>query len=223
MDRFEDEQQDRKIIIYNFRWFNVISVFNAKPGHVMRNLIIFILAVFIVSCIQSSPRVMIKTELGDIIVELYPDKAPVTAENFLRYVDEGKYDGATFYRVVRDDNQPRDSIRIAVIQGGLFDDNAGGFPSIVHETTELTGILHKDGVISMARWHPGTATDDFFICIGDQTELDYGGMRNPDGQGFAAFGKVVEGMETVLKIHNLEAPGQYLDPQVKIERMARIE
>ncbi|MBL7113743.1 MAG: peptidylprolyl isomerase [Bacteroidales bacterium] len=188
----------------------------------MRSLIFLIIVAFITSCSQS-PRVIIKTEMGDIVVELYPEKAPVTVENFLRYVDEERYGGATFYRVVRDDNQLNDSIRIDVIQGGLFDDDAEGLPPIAHETTAQTGILHKDGVISMARWHPGTATDDFFICVGDQPGLDFGGERNPDVQGFAAFGKVVEGMETVLKIHSIEAPSQYLDPQVEILEIARIK
>lgn len=187
----------------------------------MKNLLFLFAILFIVSCVQG-PRVEIKTELGDIVIELYPDKAPVTVENFLSYVDKGLYVGATFYRVVRDDNQKNDSIRIAVIQGGLYDDNAESLPPIEHETTDQTGILHKDGVISMARWHPGTATDDFFICVGDQPELDYGGDRNPDNQGFATFGKVVEGMETVLKIHSIEAPTQYLDPQIKIREIKRL-
>ena len=188
----------------------------------MRRLIILAVALFIISC-SHEPRVIIKTELGDVVVELYPEKAPVTVANFLRYVDEEKYGEATFYRVVRDDNQVNDSIRIEVIQGGLFDDDAEGLPPIAHETTTQTGILHKDGVISMARWHPGTATDDFFICVGDQPELDAGGNRNPDKQGFAAFGKVVEGMDTVLKIYSIEAPSQYLEPQIKILEISRIQ
>ena len=186
----------------------------------MKHMILYMAALFLLSCTHE-PRVMIKTELGDMIIELYPEKAPVTVENFLRYVDEGRYEGATFYRVVRDDNQPGDSIRISVIQGGLFDDDAEVLPPIGHETTLQTGILHLDGVISMARWRPGTATDDFFICVGDQPELDYGGARNPDNQGFAAFGKVIDGMETVLKIHSIPAPTQYLDPQVKILEIKR--
>jgi len=198
-----------------------ISHFIAKLKLTMKNLIILIAALLIVSCSHST-RVIIKTEYGDIVVELYPEKAPVTVANFLRYVDEERYGEATFYRVVRDDNQVNDSIRIEVIQGGLFDDDAEVLPPIAHETTEQTGVLHLDGVISMARWHPGTATDDFFICVGDQPALDYDGDRNPDLQGFAAFGKVVEGMETVLKIHGIEAPSQYLDPQIKILEIKRV-
>ena len=98
-----------------------------------------------------------------------------------------------FTAIVRSDNQPGDSIRIAVIQGGLYeDDHPAMLPPIAHETTRQTGILHKNGVISMARGHPGTATSEFFICVGDQPALDYNGKRNPDKQGFAAFGKVIQ-------------------------------
>jgi len=170
------------------------------------------------------PRVLMETEMGEIMLEVYPDKAPVTASNFLTYVDENRFEGAVFYRVVRSDNQPGDSIRIAVIQGGLYEDNHPAMlPAIAHETTQQTGILHKDGVISMARWHPGTATSEFFICVGDQPELDYDGKRNPDKQGFAAFGKVIDGMDVVRKIHHLSAEGQTLDPAVKFLKVSRLD
>jgi peptidyl-prolyl cis-trans isomerase A (cyclophilin A) len=163
-----------------------------------------------------------ETELGDMTLEVYPDRAPVTAGNFLTYVDENRFEGAVFYRIVRPDNQPDDPIRIAVIQGGLYaDDHPAMLPPIAHETTGQTGILHKNGVISMARWDPGTATSEFFICVGDQPELDYGGQRNPDGQGFAAFGKVIDGMEVVTKIHRLPVEGQYLNPVIRILRIRR--
>jgi len=126
--------------------------------------------------------------------------------------------------VVTMDNQPDDSIRIEVIQGGLFDDNHPAMlPPIRHETTAESGILHTDGVISMARWEPGTATSEFFICVGDQPELDYGGRRNPDGQGFAAFGKVIKGMNVVKKIHVQPADGQYLNPVIPILEVSLIE
>jgi len=172
---------------------------------------------FLYTGCNNNPRVLLKTEYGDIVVELYPDKAPVTASNFLKYVDEGRYKGATFYRVVRNDNQPDNNIKIEVIQGGLFEDNHPAMLApIINETTKQTGILHKNGVISMARWQPGTATSEFFICVGDQPALDYGGMRNPDEQGFAAFGKVIKGMEVVKKIQSLPAEGQYLNPRVPI-------
>ena len=171
----------------------------------------------IAGCSDPNPIVLIKTELGDIAVEVFIKKAPVTGSNFLRYVEENRYEGAVFYRVVRMDNQPDDSIRIEVIQGGLYEENHPAMlPPIDHESTAETGILHLDGGISMARWHPGTATSEFFICIGDQPELDFGGRRNPDGQGFAAFGKVIKGMDVVREIQRQPADGQYLNPQIRI-------
>ena len=143
------------------------------------------------------------TAFGAVRIEVYPEQAPVTVANFLSYVDAGKYDGASFYRVVRMDNQAQNNIKIEVIQGGLGMEAAEGrFPDIAHETTETTGLKHVDGAISMGRLAPGTASSEFFICIGDQPDLDYGGKRYPDGQGFAAFGKVISGMDIVRKIHN---------------------
>jgi peptidyl-prolyl cis-trans isomerase A (cyclophilin A) len=168
-------------------------------------------------CTKQNPQVVIKTEFGDITVELYPDKAPVTVDNFLMYIKENRFKEATFYRVVTMENQPDNDIKIQVIQGGNFDDDhPDSLPPIVHETTDQTGIKHKDGVISMARMEPGTANDDFFICIGDQPELDFGGKRNTDGQGFAAFGKVVKGMDVVHKIHQVPAPEQWLEKGIPI-------
>jgi len=188
-----------------------------------KTLILFGIVLLITSC-NSNPRVVIKTEMGDITVEIYADKAPVTGLNFLKYVQENLYKGAFFYRVVTMDNQPDDSIRIEVIQGGLYeDDHPAMLRPIFHETTAETGILHTNGVISMARWEPGTATSEFFICVGDQPELDYGGRRNPDGQGFAAFGKVIKGMNVVKKIHVQPAEGQYLNPVIPILEVSLIE
>ncbi len=170
-----------------------------------------------VGCTKQNPQVVIKTEYGDITVDLYPDKAPITVTNFLTYVEENRFKEATFYRVVTLENQPDNDIKIEVIQGGNFDDDhPDSLPPIVHETTDQTGIKHKDGVISMARMGPGTANDDFFICVGDQPELDFGGRRNPDGQGFAAFGKVVKGMDVVRKIHQVPAPEQWMEEGIPI-------
>jgi len=170
-----------------------------------------------------NPRVLIQTELGDITVEIYLTKAPVTAKNFLAYVDQGLFDDSVFYRVVTMDNQPDNNIKIEVIQGGLGDDEGKKrLPPIPHETTDATGILHKDGVISMGRWEPGTASSEFFICVGDQPELDFGGRRNPDGQGFSAFGRVVQGMDVVRLIHRQPALGQILEPKIKIFKVKRI-
>ena len=165
-----------------------------------------------------NPRVLVTTEMGDITIEVYATQAPITAANFLRYVREDRFAGATFYRTVRPDNQPDKPIKIEVIQGGLQDDEAGqGLPPIPHETTAQTGIRHKDGTVSMARAEPGTASSEIFICIGDQPELDLGGKRNLDGQGFAAFGQVVEGMEVVRAIQARPADGQWLTPKIQIK------
>lgn len=167
-------------------------------------------------------RVIIKTEAGDITVEVDPGRAPVTAENFLRYVDAGLYDGSTFHRTVTPANQPNDAVRIEVIQGGQLPEDKE-FPAIGHETTAETGLKHLDGAISMARAKPGTAASSFFICVNDQPELDYGGKRNPDGQGFAAFGRVIRGMDVVRSIQARPARGQQLDPPVKIISVRRID
>ena len=172
---------------------------------------------------EGNPMVLISTNLGNIKVEIFAEQAPITAANFLRYVDEGLFEKATFYRVVRMDNQPNNAVKIEVIQGGLqFSGERKTFPPIEHETTAKTGILHKDGVISMARNTPGTASSEFFICIGDQPELDFGGQRNPDGQGFAAFGKVIEGLDIVKKIQQQPAAGQMLLQRVNIQKITRV-
>ena len=165
--------------------------------------------------------IIIRTGLGEIQAELYLNMAPVTSGNFLRYVDAGLFDSSCFYRVVRMDNQPKDSVKIEVIQGGLYNNEDKGFPPIIHETTEMTSILHTDGTISMARYTPGSATSEFFICVGDQPELDFGGKRNPDRQGFAAFGKITKGMEVVRRIHSINASAQYLETPVLIYEIVR--
>lgn len=173
---------------------------------------------------KKSDRILVKivTEKGDIIVELDAAKAPNTVANFLRYVDGKFYDGGRFHRTVKPDNQPDNKVKIEVIQAGINPAMAKKeFPPIKLERTRDTKLAHKDGAISMARDGPDTATSDFFICIGDQPELDFGGKRNPDGQGFAAFGRVVKGMDVVKKIQAAPADRQALKPAVKIERIVR--
>jgi len=154
---------------------------------------------------DTTVRTIMSTDMGDIEIDIYADKAPVSAANFLQLVDGGHLDGGTFYRVVSYEND-KGSPKIEVIQGGLNVEE-GPFPPIEHETTEQTGILHTDGVISMARGDVGTASTEFFIVIGDQPGLDYGEVRNPDEQGFAAFGKVVSGMDVVRSIKESPADG----------------
>ncbi|NNF02922.1 MAG: hypothetical protein HKN17_00540 [Rhodothermales bacterium] len=166
--------------------------------------------------------IVIHTEAGDIAVRIDTAAAPGTAANFLRYVDDGLYDGGTFFRVVRMDNQPDDSIRIEVIQGGADADRSDEFHEAIRlETTEMTHLSHVDGTISMARGGPHTATHSFFITIGDQPELDFGGRRNPDGQGFAAFGSVTEGMDVVRAIQTGTTDGQRLTDPVAIRSVRR--
>jgi peptidyl-prolyl cis-trans isomerase A (cyclophilin A) len=169
-----------------------------------------------------NPQVAIRSELGLIVVEVYADRAPVTAANFLKHVDAKLYDGTVFHRTVTLDNQPNDAVKIEVIQGGQMPEGRKGFPPIPLERTSVTGLRHEDGTISMARSGPDTATSSFFFCIGPQPELDFGGKRNKDGQGFAAFGKVVAGMDVVRKIQKAPAEGQTLKPPVKILYATRV-
>ncbi len=164
-------------------------------------------------------HVRIDTDQGEILVDVYQDKAPITAANFLRYVTEQRYDGGAFYRVVTMRNQPTSPVKIEVIQGGLDADSTKRLPAIAHETNDKTGIKHLDGTISMARGAPGTASSEFFICINDQPELDFGGKRNPDGQGFAAFGRVTKGMDIVRRIQ--QAPADSAPPQ-RLRTLSRI-
>jgi len=186
-------------------------------------LLAVIAAISLTGCQQKAPQVIIKTAMGDIVAEIYTDKAPVTATNFLKLTDKGVYNqgNASFYRVVRLDNQPNSPVKIEVIQGGLNERDSEA--AIAHETTDKTGIRHTDGVLSMARSKPGTASSEFFICIGDQPELDFGGKRNPDGQGFAAFGKVIEGMDVVRKIQSLKDDAQYLVEKVPVLSITRVQ
>ncbi len=164
---------------------------------------------------NAGPHVVIDTELGSIEVELAPAQAPTTVANFLRYVEARRYDGGQFHRTVTLANQPQNKVKIEVIQGGA-NPTGQDFAPVPLERTRDTGLRHRDGTISMARDGPDTATSDFFLCIGDQPELDFGGKRNPDGQGFAAFGRVVSGMDVVRAIQKSPARGQTLTPPVLI-------
>jgi peptidyl-prolyl cis-trans isomerase A (cyclophilin A) len=187
-----------------------------------------ILALLVLAAPEASraaepPRVLIRTDRGDIVVEVDAARAPRTAANFLLYVAGGFYDGGRFHRTVRPDNQPGQAVKIEVIQAGANPAREReGFPPIALERTGTTGLRHLDGVVSMARDGPDTATSDFFICIGDQPSLDQGGRRNPDGQGFGAFGRVIGGMEVVRAIQASPADGQHLAPPVVIRSARRL-
>jgi peptidyl-prolyl cis-trans isomerase A (cyclophilin A) len=174
--------------------------------------------------VPAQTKVCMDTGLGEIQVQLESEKAPLTVANFLHYVDAGRYEGGRFHRTVRMDNQPNNNVKIEVIQAGPKPGPDGRFPPIVLERTSQTGLRHKDGVISMARDAAAdTATGDFFICIGDQPELDFGGKRNPDGQGFAAFGRVLRGMDVVRKIQRSTSDGQRLQPPIEIVKVRRCQ
>jgi peptidyl-prolyl cis-trans isomerase A (cyclophilin A) len=166
--------------------------------------------------------VSVQTELGEIVLEVDPVRAPVTAANFLRYVDADRYDGGRFHRTVRLDNQPGKDVLIEVVQAGVQADLVSSdYAPIALERTNKTGLRHRDGTLSMARDGPDTATSDFFICIGDQPSLDFGGKRNPDGQGFAAFGRVLQGMDIVRRIQAAPSDGQALTPPILIRTVRR--
>lgn len=150
-------------------------------------------------------NVNLVTTAGEIRFELFPNKAPLTVANFLKYVEGGHFEGGSFYRVVRMDNQEQNTVKIEVIQGGLAGkEEAVSFDPIVLERTSETGLKHRHGTLSIARSEPDSGTSEFFICINDQPSLDYGGERNPDGQGFTAFGRVIDGMEIVKRIQEME-------------------
>jgi peptidyl-prolyl cis-trans isomerase A (cyclophilin A) len=187
-------------------------------------LIILGITSIIPASTQNTPdsvMVIMKTEAGNIRIALFTKKAPVTCANFLKYAEQLGDQGGEFYRTVTLANQPDKKIRIEVIQGGFnmknFDTST--IRPIPLERTSVTGLSHKDGTLSMARSDPDSGTTEFFICIGDQPSLDFGGQRNPDGQGFAAFGQVVEGMDVVRRIQTRPAEGQALTPPVRITRI----
>ena len=185
----------------------------------------------LVSTQAQTVRVRVQTELGDVVLEVDPVKAPISTANFLNYVDGGHYDGGVFHRTVKMDNQPESPVKIEVIQAGVNPVRAKeGFPAIALERTSVTGLRHSDGAVSMARGGPDSATSGWFICINDQPSLDFGGARNPDGQGFAAFGRVVSGMDVVRKIQSApssparttNAEAQRLTPPIKIVKVSRV-
>lgn len=173
---------------------------------------------------SATPHVVIQTDKGDIEIELYPQKAPQTVAGFLSFVDSGFYNNGSFYRVLNDENQPSNAPKTELIQGGIWKTHtslAMRLTRIPHETTKQTGILHTDGVISLARGEPGTAGTEFFICVGRQPGLDYGGENVADRQGYATFGVVVKGMEIVRRIYRQNENDQYFIHPVAIYDIVR--
>lgn len=170
-------------------------------------------------------KVALDTSFGRIVLELETERAPITARNFLRYADQKRLDGIAFYRTVKVAD------KFGFIQFGIDNDPKRILPPIKHEPTTQTGVKHVNGAISTARLAPGTARGEFTISVGDQPSLDADPTRPGDNLGYAAFGKVVEGMDVVWKI--LDAPtsptagegvmkGQMLSPKIRILKVSRI-
>jgi peptidyl-prolyl cis-trans isomerase A (cyclophilin A) len=178
---------------------------------------------FSLAVVLAPVRVLIVTDLGEMEIEVDTARAPVTSENFLYYVDAGHYDRGQFHRTVTPENQPQNDVKIEVVQASVAGARKSeGRPPIPLERTTKTGLSHVDGTISMARDGADSATSSFFLCIGDQPELDFGGKRNPDGQGFAAFGRVVRGMDVVRKIQASPREEQRLTPPISIRSVSRV-
>jgi peptidyl-prolyl cis-trans isomerase A (cyclophilin A) len=170
--------------------------------------------------LAGSVKVLVDTDLGEIELDIDAGRAPLTAANFLKYLDGKYFDGGSFVRTLTPENQRTAKTPIELIQAVVAAKVEDAFPAIALERTSLTGLKHLDGTVSMARGAPDTASSSFFICIGDQPALDVGGSRHPDGQGFAAFGKVIRGMDVVRKIHMSRAQGEELTPPIRILRIA---
>lgn len=169
----------------------------------MKKILFLFLSFFFVNL--SVQKILIKTDKGDILIKLFPKKALITVANFLKYVDEKQYDGKSFYRSVRLDNQSNKNFPIQIIQGGLYQDTLRIHAPIPIETRQKTKLSHRVGAVSMARTSPNSATSEFFIVLNEnQPQLDFKGKRNPDGYGFAVFGKVIKGMKTLKNIHQSE-------------------
>ena len=192
---------------------------------------IVLIAVAVLSCAVGAglqtraalPRVLMQTDLGNIEIEVDNIRAPVSGGLFLKQVDAGLYDNGRFHRTVKMDNQPNNDVKIEVIQAGIDParEKEATTP-IALERTSVTGLRHVDGTVSTPRSAPDSARSGFFICINDQPSLDFGGKRNPDGQGFGAFGRVVRGMDVVRKIQ--QAPNkdaQNLTPPIRIVSIKR--
>ncbi|MDR0793288.1 MAG: peptidylprolyl isomerase [Chitinophagaceae bacterium] len=193
----------------------------------MKKNFFIIAALIFLSCSskkQGNPHVIIQTKQGDIEVELFPKQSPKTVAAYLSYVDSGFYEKTCFYRILSDENQPSNAAKAELIQGGLWKtkyQKAETLAGIPHESTQQTGIKHTNGTISLARDKPGTANSEFFICVGDQPGFDFGGDNNPDKLGYAAFGRVVKGMNVVRMIYNQPEDNQSFTPPVPIYNIVR--
>lgn len=177
------------------------------------------------------PKVRVETDLGSFVVQVETRRAPLTGTDFLRNVDNRKFDGGWFYRVVNPANDPG-TPKLSVLQGGVAVLDNTVFPPLAHETTKETGLRHVVGTLSVAREAVGSGrTAQFFITMAASPTLDYGGSQRADGQGFAAFARVIHGMDVVRRIWSspldpertgMGAKGQMLRPPIAIIRMRRM-
>jgi peptidyl-prolyl cis-trans isomerase A (cyclophilin A) len=194
----------------------------------MKNIFLISLLLFCcLSCKQyaaNDPHIEIETAQGDITLQLFPDKAPKTVAAFLKYVEAGHYKESNFYRVIKNENVPAE-YNTGLIQGGIFHSNPALHQQLKgteHESPRVTGLSHTSGTISMARTTPGSATSEFFICVGDQQQFDSSSRVGSDGLGYAAFGKVVEGMDVLSKIQNKKSNGESFIEKVRIINIRRL-
>ena len=186
-----------------------------------------VIVLFMGSCGSGDPKephVLIETAVGDIELALYPDKAPKTVGAFLSNIDAGVYEKASFYRVLKNENVPEE-YNTGLIQGGIYSSNPArvpGLKTVEHESPKQTGLSHTSGTLSMARTTVGSATSEFFICIGDQKQFDSSSRGNNDGLGYAAFGKVVKGMDVVSKIQNKKSKGDRFVEDLRINKIKKL-
>jgi peptidyl-prolyl cis-trans isomerase A (cyclophilin A) len=172
------------------------------------------------------PTIDIQTYFGDIIIELYPEKAPKTVCGFLSFVDSGYFKNTSFYRILTKDDESMNAAKTNLIQGGLWQtklklqQKLAGIPL---ETTKQTGILHKAGVLSLARGEEeNSGNTEFFICLDDEPDYDYGGDASPDKKGYVTFGRVISGMKYVKQIHEQPEFETNFLPPIKIINIKRL-
>ena len=213
----------------NLIFFSILNVTNKKTIIMsVQKWVIFLSAILLISCNHSkfkNPHVLINTTFGEVEVELFPDKAPKTVAAFLSYVDAGFYKNSAFYRVQNNENVPRE-YNSGLIQGGIYTTNSKllqTIPGLPHESTKQTHLSHISGAVSLARTTPGTASTEFFICIGDQLQFDSNESNNAEQVGYATFAKVFKGMDVVSDIQN--APSHYdaFKKDIKILNIERLQ
>ncbi len=194
----------------------------------MKNILLICFVLFCGNSCKQYPanesHILIETVSGDIVLQLYPDKAPKTVAAFLKYIAAGHYKESNFYRVLKNENVPAE-YNTGLIQGGIFHSNPSLHQQLKgteHESPRQTGLSHTNGTISMARSTPGSATAEFFICIGDQQQFDSSRRTGSDGLGYAAFGKVVEGMDVVSKIQNKKSNGENFVDRLRIINIRKL-